>query len=227
VRVLEGLAELLFPTRCAGCELPGSVLCASCRAHLPLIEPDGACPACGAPFGALVCTECWNREWAFEAAMSLGEFESELARAVVLHKDAGERRLGDVLGGLLGDRVAERWPGWAQGVAFVPATHAALTRRGFDHGRSIAEGLAGRLDVPLLDALERTDSRDQRALGRSERASNAAASFSPARGPVRVRDRVLLCDDVFTTGATLDTAAEALLASGAAFVRCATIARVW
>jgi predicted amidophosphoribosyltransferase len=225
--VLAGLAELLFPTQCAGCELPGAVLCDACRDALPLIDPALACPACGAPFGALACTECWNRSWAFEAALSLGEFGRELARAVVVHKDAGEQRLGRVLGGLLGERVAECWPGWAEAVAFVPATRAALLRRGFDHGRGIAEGLAAGLGVPLLDALERSRARDQRALGRLDREVNASATFSLARTVPGLPERILLSDDVFTTGATLEAAAEVLLAGGASAVRCATIARVW
>jgi len=224
MRLREAFAELLFPTRCAGCDAPGALLCARCEADLPLISPADACPRCGAPYGRLLCTECWQREWAFSATLSLGEFETSLARAVVLHKDAGERRLAGVLGALLAARVREAWPDWPEGVAFVPATAVALRRRGFDHGRAIAETVASALGVPLLSALERSAARDQRTLGRSARAANAAGSFS-ASGPVPCR--VLLTDDVFTTGATLDAAASALLVAGAAEVRCATVARAW
>jgi len=170
MRLLEGLAELLFPTRCSGCELPGAVLCDDCRDNLPRIAAAGACPRCGAPYGYLVCTECWEREWALEAALALGEFEAPLVRAVVLHKDAGERRLGEMLGTLLAEHVAREWPGWPQGVAFVPATKAAYRRRGFDHGACIATAVARSLDVPLVEALRRTAAADQRLLGRTARA---------------------------------------------------------
>jgi len=224
VRLLEGLAELVFPTHCAGCELPGAVLCDACREALPRVSAECACPRCGAPFGALVCTECWDREWAFEAALSLGEFAAPLARAVVLHKDAGERRLGPALGELLAEQVALRWPGWPDAVTFIPATRAAVRRRGFDHGRGIAETIAATLGVPLLELLERSAALDQRVLGRVERARNVAGSFS-AREVSAVR--VLVCDDVFTTGATLDAAAGVLLDAGVVAVRCATVARAW
>ena len=224
MRLLDALAELIYPTRCAGCEMPGAVLCDTCRDALPLISAKAACPRCGAPFGYLVCTECWNREWSFEAALSLGEFEAPLARAVALHKDAGEQRLGAVMGSLLAEQIAESWPGWAEAVTFVPATCAALRRRGFDHGQAIAAEVAARLGVPLAESLVRAAAADQRALGRADRASNAAGSFS-ARG--EMHGRVLLCDDVFTTGATLDAAASALIAVGAGAVRCATVARAW
>lgn len=224
MRLLEGFAELLFPTRCAGCEMPGALLCDTCREALPLVSAADACPRCGAPYGALVCTECWEREWEFDAALSLGEFEAPLARAVALHKDASERRLGALLGALLAERVARTWSQWAEAVAFVPATPAALRRRGFDHGRAIALEVARTLDVPLLDALARSSVRDQRALGREDRARNVAGSFAAVGS---LPERVLLCDDVFTTGATLDAAAATLIAAGARSVRCATVARAW
>jgi ComF family protein len=222
--LLEALAELVYPTRCAGCELPGAVLCDACRDTLPRVAAAAACPRCGAPYGYLVCTECWSREWAFSAALSLGEFESQLARAVALHKDAGEQRLGPTLGALLAEQIAQRWPGWPESVTFVPATRAALRRRGFDHGRGIAAEVSARLEIPLVEVLARAAAADQRALGRADRARNAAGSFSAAGAPGK---RVLLCDDVFTTGATLDAAAEALLRAGAEEVRCATVARAW
>lgn len=222
--LLDSLLELVFPTRCAGCELPGAVLCASCRERLPMPDPASACPRCGAPFGALVCTECWERVWTFEAALCLGELEAPLARAIVLHKDAGERRLGPALAALLAEKIAAEWPGWPDAVAYVPATDAAKQRRGFDHGYAIASAVAQHLDAPLAEVLHRGRTRDQRTLGRAGRASNAAGSFS-ACGVVS--GRVLLCDDVFTTGATLDEAAQVLLGAGADAVRCAAVARAW
>ena len=224
MRLAEGLAELLFPTRCAGCELPGAVLCDTCRDNLPLVDWAGACTRCGAPFGYLVCTECWSREWAFEAAVAVGSLEAPLARAVVLHKDAGERRLAAEFGALLARQVEVAWPGWAECVAYVPATAAALRRRGFDHGRAIAGSLAVELGVPLADLLSRTAARDQRSLGRAARATNAAGTFHVLGQPPA---RVLLTDDVFTTGSTLDAAAGTLLSSGAQTVRVAAVARAW
>lgn len=224
MRLLAALTELVYPTRCAGCELPGAVLCDTCRDTLPRVAIESACPRCGAPHGYLVCTECWNREWAFEATLSLGEFEAQLARAVVLHKDAGEQRLGAVMGVLLAEQVSETWPAWADVVTYIPATRAALRRRGFDHGRAIAAAVATGLGAVLTVALAREAAADQRSLGRSDRAANAAGSFY---AHAAVSGRVLLCDDVFTTGATLDAAASALLLAGADAVRCATVARAW
>jgi predicted amidophosphoribosyltransferase len=224
MQLLDAILELAFPTRCAGCELPGEVICPTCEDSLPRVDSGTACPRCGAPYGALVCTECWDTQWAFEAALALGELEAPLARMVVLHKDAGEQRLGPLLGTLLAEKIASEWPGWADAVTYVPATREAKLRRGFDHGRAFGHAVAERLGVPLVAALARGRTLDQRALGRAGRAHNAAGSFSAVGD---VAGRLLLCDDVFTTGATLDAAAEVLLAAGAAHVRCAAVARAW
>lgn len=222
--LLEGLAELTSPTRCAGCEYPGALLCSSCDSALARIDAIKACPECGAPYGALVCTECWSTEYAFSAALCLGELEGALARAVVLHKDAGERRLGALLGSMLAEVIACHWDGWADAVCWIPPTRAALSRRGFDHGYGLARRCGPRLGVQTRDLLVRERARDQRLLGRSGRRSAAHGSFHPRCDPPA---HVLVVDDVLTTGSTFDAAATALLAAGAQEVRVAAVARAW
>lgn len=224
MRLVEGLLELIAPTRCAGCELPGALLCDECVRTLPRIDAADACPRCGAPFGRLVCTECWNDVLSFERGLAVGELDGALARAVVLHKDAGERRLGGVLGALMGEAVSHAWSDWPEVVTWIPPTAAAMRRRGFDHGRGLAEPAALRLGIPSEPLLTRARARDQRVLGRVERAANAAGTFSAVR---RVAERVVIVDDVMTTGATLDAAAGALLGAGAPGVRVVVVARSW
>ncbi|MFU8890272.1 MAG: ComF family protein [Anaerosomatales bacterium] len=223
--VWSSLLELLLPTRCAGCDLPGDLLCEECRQALPLIEREWACPRCGAPFGYLVCTECWKAEPAFEAGVCVGSLAAPLSRCISLYKDAGERRLGVLLGDMLG-ATAGVWREWPQAVVPIPPSETALRRRGFDHTGVIGSRVATALGVPLMHALASTGARDQRVLGRTERRLNVEDAFV-ATGGDPLPPRVLLVDDVMTTGATLDAASAVLLAAGAEVVRVGTIARAW
>ncbi len=221
--LLGGLLELLAPTRCAGCDLPGVLLCERCRRAIVRVATAAACPRCGAPDGARHCSECDGRTYAFAGARCAGVLTHPLARLVVLYKDGGERRLAPVLATLLVEALAD-WTAWPDAVAGIPASRSAMLRRGFDHGAVLADSLASELSVARLAALVSAAKGDQRRLGREQRAANVARGLVSRPGIV-VPSRVLLVDDVLTTGATLDAAARVLLAAGAAEVRVAAVAR--
>jgi predicted amidophosphoribosyltransferase len=116
------------------------------------------------------------------------------------------------------------WRGWADAVTPVPPSPAALTRRGFDHTAHLAAEVAFALDVPALELLAGRPRRDQRSLSRRKRRENASGSLVALPGAVPPA-RVLIVDDVMTTGATIDAAAHALLDAGAVAVRALTVAR--
>lgn len=221
--LLEGLAEIVAPTRCAGCELPGSLLCERCRAALPRIDVAAACPRCGAPGGARWCGECCDAAYAFAAIRCACVLEPPLSRMVTLFKDAAELRLAGDLGRLAAEAAGE-WAAWADALVPVPPAPAAMRRRGFDHTARIACEAAAVMGLPTLDALACRPRRDQRALTRRQRLANAEGSLRPRAG-VAVPARLIVLDDVTTTGATLDAAARALLAAGAREVRALAVGR--
>lgn len=228
----RGLLELAWPTRCVCCDVPGELVCDACLGSLPYISQRDACPLCGAPYGAIACTECWTGEGMvehpFSAAACAMEFAEGAARMTVAYKDWGERRLADVIARMIRDAVAEAWGGCgAQAVVPIPATRGALHRRGFDHMAPVAHELARLLGTHALEILDKADSADQRDLGRDGRRQNMADVFSIAEDARSVPQSVLLVDDVFTTGATLSAASGVLLAAGAEEVRVATLCRVW
>lgn len=222
---LEGLIEAVYPTRCAGCDFPGALLCDRCRETIRAIRPANPCRHCGTPFGEIVCTECWNSEFAFSEAICAGSLVRPLSRLVTIYKDGGERRLAPVMTSVLAE-VLESWREWTQAVVPVPASPKAISLRGFDHIEFVADGLARMWEVPLLLALHSATRADQRHLGRQERQRNVAATMIGVR-EVSLPSRVLLLDDVMTTCATVDSAAAALLACGADEVRVGALARAW
>ena len=124
------------------------------------------------------------------------------------------------------------WTQWADALVCVPASPEALLRRGFDHMERVAEIVARRTGMALVHALVSCKgARDQRELGRGERLANRSGSFSLAADALPEADalprRIVLIDDVFTTGATLSAAAHVLLDGGAHEIRTVTCCRVW
>lgn len=229
IALWEGFLELLYPTRCAVCDLPGTLLCDACREALPRIDPTLACPSCGAPWGHLACTECDPTQpqggFAFEAARCALEYADDASRLVRVYKDEGEQRLSQVIAGLLVQALPSDWADWADAIVGVPASPRARRRRGFDHIELVCGQLARECGLPLVRALEHRGSIDQRRLGREGRRANMRGRFAPEFGLSGAN--VLLVDDVFTTGATLDEAAQTLLAAQASSVRVLALARVW
>jgi predicted amidophosphoribosyltransferase len=239
VTLREGFAELLAPTRCAGCEYPGVLLCPRCDDRLERIAPSRACPRCGAPECARRCYECAGRDFAFETARCAVVFDGAAPRVVVLHKDASERRLSAIMARLIAETLGD-WVEWADAVVGVPASLHAVSRRGYDHGADLAVALAAETGLAAQRPLRCLTARDQRGLSRAERAANVGFTCEPRSlsGGLRLGAtpaepaallppaRVLLVDDVFTTGATTDAAARALLAAGSEAVRVVAFARV-
>jgi predicted amidophosphoribosyltransferase len=215
------------------------VLCARCRRALAFIDQWRACPRCGAPWGWLECTECnalsmggtgYERP-PFDGCVSSVLFDEAAARIVRLNKDAGERRLAEWMAYFI---VSALPPEWVRGscVTYVPDSAKARVRRGYDHGRELGSATARLLGVPLVDALGEPCAHDQRALGRSDRFANMAEALALSPNPAaRIRlglfDAVIVVDDVFTTGATLYSASQALRVDADRRIWAATFARVY
>lgn len=234
-----GILDVLYPKVCAGCGAPGAVLCEMCTDKLERIEQTRACPNCGAPYGAFLCTEC-KEDFGFDSCTCAVSFDRISASIITIFKDAHELRLAPIMAHEMAQslinaqqrrfrRREEQTPcaliSELDAVCFVPATAEAYDRRGFDHTELVAKDLCRELSLPLLDVLLRKKSQDQRDLGKAERQANV-------KGSVRVQGTVrgltlLLIDDVLTTGASTRACVEALRASGAKAVHVLTFARVW
>jgi ComF family protein len=164
-------------------------------------------------------------------------FEQISSQMIACLKDRNELRLAGVNAAAMATALDEAgaWPALdgaarfdpndTDALCFVPATAAAYARRGFDHMELVARELQALIDVPLFDVLARASKHDQRALGKEERAANLAGTVSVLDDVAGMR--LLLVDDVITTGASMREATRALLARGAREVTCCALARVW
>jgi ComF family protein len=166
------------------------------------------------------CAECAGRRLSFTRARAAVEYDTPVRRLVGAWKERGLRRLAAWAAAVVVDAL-ER-PG-AGCLTFVPADADRRLRRGHHPAEALAGELAARWDLTLEPLLVRVrGSPRQRELTRIERRRNVAAAFSAARPSP---GRIVLVDDVYTTGATANAAASALRKAGARQVEVVTFAR--
>lgn len=220
------LLNLLFPVRCAGCGKPGDLFCAACQAQVQPVPPP-VCIRCGRPVPAVGrCRECAEGQFYVSAIRSAGVYADPLSQAIHCFKYEGRPELHQPLGMLL----AGYWLGRAVTVdlvAAVPLHENRLRERGFNQSDLLAAVLCREARLPLLQpgVLRRQrDTQQQMRLGPAERRANVQDAFSWTGPPLGGR-KVLLIDDVATTGSTLEACAQALQAAGAAKVWALTVAR--
>lgn len=209
---VNALVDLFYPPKCAGCgERASDVLCEPCLGELPLIEGP-VCGRCGGPtaFETYGCEYCKNRNFAFAGARSPVRYEEVGKRLVQALKYRGYVAVANrIMAPLMAGIVEECF----DAVAFVPLHRWRRARRGFNQAELVARGVSGELGVPVRGVLRvRRQTRDQVQLSEAERRENVAGAFEATE---TISGRVLLVDDVFTTGATLDACAQELREAGA------------
>jgi predicted amidophosphoribosyltransferase len=216
------MLDLLLPQRCVVCLRGGSQLCARCLDGLPRIAPP-LCEYCGAPTAWPVrrCRECAGRRLAFATARAAVVYDDSVRSFVAAWKERGVRRLVETAAALVTATVA---PPDAGLLTYVPAVSDRSLRRGHDPPRRLAEAVGRDWELPVRALLRRSrPARPQRGLSRAERRRNVAGAFVAAAG---VPTHIVLVDDVFTSGATVNAGASALRKAGARRVEVVTFARV-
>ncbi len=221
----SSVLDLLFPPRCVSCRRRGAWFCARCRREIVELAPP-LCERCGQsiPSGRL-CSLCRRRPLQIDAIRSVGYLEGGLREAIHAFKYRGVRALAQPLGDMLVEGHRQHAV-QADLIIPVPLHAARHTQRGFNQSLLLAERLARQTGTPVnaIDLQRVRDTRSQVGLNVCDRYANVADAFAWQGAPLRGR-RVLLIDDVCTTGATMQACAVALRAAGAATVWGLTVAR--
>ncbi len=218
--------DLLLPPRCTACaavvasaETP---FCELCWQSVLLV--DRACPRCGLPGQQVLCPHCARVPPPFSTARAAVEYGGQAAVAIRQLKYGGRSYLARPLATLLGPTLAGLRP--PDVVLPVPLHRRRLRHRGYNQAAELTNALVRGKGLRVsFNALRRDrDGGSQASLGRHQRLENLRGAFT-ASGQRVGGARVLLVDDVMTTGATATACAEALLEAGAREVEVLTLAR--
>lgn len=209
MKLLEFLLDLLFPPRCPVCGqiVPIGKKCADCTGALELLE--------------LNLEEIYkanaerNLEYV-DSAVSVYRYDSAAKELVHRYKFDDRRILVNEMADRMASLAREVYEGAAlDGVLCVPAFEEEN-----DHGKRLAEAVAARMGLPFLAQsfvkIRRTEK--QHELGAAERATNLSGAFSVPDPTMVAGKRLLICDDVITSGSTLNECAKTLKEAGAAYV---------
>ena len=225
-RAVAAVWETLFPARCLGCGRRGEIVCTACRPLVPRL-PAGACPRCALPGRSRTgpCPGCRHLPGSLAAIRAACVYEGIARSAVQTLKFRSGRYLVPFMGDLLRE-AATRRPLAADLVVPVPLSRQRWRERGFNQAELLASEVISSVGGTLAPRLlEREDRPAQRTLAAAERRRNVVGAFRCPDPSAVAGRRLLLVDDVATTGATLGACAEALSEAGAARVAALVFAR--
>jgi len=229
LRVVSQVLNLLFPPKCCICgHYCEELLCKTCQGTLPLVEGP-ICTRCGKPchYQVKSCRECRGRRLYFHSARSLGFYEGSLKEAIHNFKYKNGRRLANIFADLARNNAFCDSMFWdIDLITYVPSTTAKEIRRGYNQAELFGREVAKRIEKPSIKTLCRVkQTEDQNKLKLEERRKNVKDAFKSLPQLNLKNRRILLVDDVYTTGSTINECAKALKRAEAKQVNVLTVAR--
>lgn len=227
-RALHFSVDVVLPRTCAGCDLSGAWMCAACDTGLARINQQTACQRCGHPAadGPRSCPRC--NGWPEQLAAVRAAFEFQGAVRIAIHrvKYRGEYARAEWCAAEMAS-LLRTLPEVPDAISAVPLARKRRRARGFNQSEVVGRALAAQTGYPYVDALERArETAPQVKLSAAERQANVVGAF---RAPAPLNGaRIVLIDDVLTTGATMRACATAAHQAGAGTVMGLVLATdVW
>jgi competence protein ComFC len=223
-RLLTQIIDWFFPLRCVGCQTIGEALCQDCVKKIAYIHSP-FCDVCGTPFFEnrnIASHSCIDSKYLLRIRSS-AEFSGVIRKSLIALKYRHQRHMAETLI----QCCASQWPvaDWhIEAIVPIPTNPKKERERGYNQAKLLADAYAHFSGLPQAPHLLRKEGNINTQVGLSakERKQNVNNAFQT--NPCR-NSTLLLIDDVCTTGATMQSAAQALIEAGARQVYGVTIAR--
>ena len=220
-RAFEAISDLIFPRRCAVCDRPvdrlGQGVCLKCKPQIQYIKAP-FCMKCGKQLNEPqqeYCNDCLRRKHFYLQGKALYDYGS-MADSIFRFKYMGRQEYA----GFYGKELYDRYGFWLRAVrpdALVPVPiHASRKRkRGYNQAELVAAELAKYSEKPVNSKLiiRKKKTKPQKDLTTQERQNNLKKAFKICQNDVKL-STIVIIDDIYTTGSTIDDMAKLLMASG-------------
>lgn len=227
----KALQTLATPARCLLCgtdligeKYTGYPLCFSCRKRLLSGDRERRCPVCSIPLTSekTVCTRCRSREFSFKSNFSLFSYQKDIKELLYQYKFRNNRTLAPLFAELFYTLYLKQ--NKFDAIIPVPSTRVNVKRRGWDHTGEIAGILNRKYGIPVLNCLYKKGASAQKKLSYAERVTNLEGKLSVKKNCGKIPLKIVLLDDVFTTGATLEHCSLVLMKAGCSGIKALTLA---
>jgi len=207
------VVQIIYPLQCGGCGMNGYVICSECRDFFRMVDEGTACPRCGRWVGKpFVCGECLqDQKWFYRGYFGF-YFEDRLREALHAFKFNGRKDVGRYLVFLLRKKILS-FSDTFDCIIPIPVSNRRLKERGFNQSFIIGEEISRMTNKPIYTTVlyKIKETKDQYSLSREERKKNIRDAFAVCNKVSIEGKRILLVDDLFTTGATVHHASRILM----------------
>lgn len=234
---VESFLEIIYPEKntCFICEefdeeITDKYICSNCEKKIKKIAPP-VCSKCSKPIDynsfTNLCQECCDVDRYFEISKSPYVYEGLIKKAIYSYKYYNKTYFYKFFGNLLVDFMKSIDYTNFDYIVSVPLHSSKMKKRGYNQSELLARHISDKLSIPYIDALKRTKKTlKQSEQSKEERRKNLKDAFTVKSSAQEIiNSSLLLVDDIYTTGSTVDECSKALINYGAAKVYVITIAR--